>query len=100
MIDGSKALRAAINEAYALISQAPGPLASTVIRSFSSSRTWGRAGAVEVFTDPALGRILVSKLRNSSGQIPCYYQIVVRVKFIDGIPTDVSYVLHRDLTSI
>jgi len=85
-------------EAYALISQAPGPLESTVIQSFSSSRTWGREGAVEAFTDTSLARILVKKLRKPSGQIPRYYQIIVRVKFNDGVPTDVAYVLHRDLT--
>jgi hypothetical protein len=85
-------------EAFALISQAPGPLASTVIQSFSSSRTWGREGAVEAFTDSSLAQILAVKLRKPSGQIPRYYQIVVRVKFTDGVPTDVSYVLHRDLS--
>lgn len=85
-------------EAYALISQAPGPLANTVIQSFSSSRTWGREGAVQAFTDIGLAGTIVNKVRDSSNQIPRYYQILVRVKFMDGIPTDVSYVLHRDLT--
>jgi hypothetical protein len=87
-------------EAYALISHAPGPLASTVIQSFTSSRTWGREGAVQAFTDVALARILVQHLRKPSGDLPRYYQIVVRVKFSDGVPTDISYVLHRDLTPL
>ncbi len=87
-------------EAYALISHAPGPLANTVIQSFSSSRTWGREGATQVFTDAALARMLVRHLRKSSGDLPRYYQIVVRVKFSDGVPTDISYVLHRDLTPL
>jgi hypothetical protein len=85
-------------EAYALISQAPGPLGNTVIQSFSSSRTWGREGAVQAFTDTGLAKTLVDKLTMTSNQIPRYYQIVVKVKFMDGIPTDVSYVLHRDLS--
>lgn len=85
-------------EAYALISHAPGPLGSGVIQTFTSSRTWGREGAVQAFTNPALARALVNKLRKSSGQIPRYYQVVVRVRFTDGIPTDVAYVLSRDLT--
>ncbi len=85
-------------EAYALISQAPGPLGNTVIQSFSSSRTWGREGAVQAFTDIGLAKTLVDKLTRTSNQIPRYYQIIVKVKFIDGIPTDVSYVLHRDLS--
>ncbi|MGP0072196.1 MAG: hypothetical protein ACLPWF_09705 [Bryobacteraceae bacterium] len=85
-------------EAYALISHAPGPLGNTVIQSFSSSRTWGREGAVQAFTDIGLAKTLVDKLTRTSNQIPRYYQIVVKVKFMDGIPTDVSYVLHRDLS--
>ena len=87
-------------EAYALISHAPGPLASTVIQTFSSSRTWGREGAVQAFTDGALSRLLVLRLRKPSGDLPRYYQIVVRVKFAEGVPTDISYVLHRDLTPL
>ena len=85
-------------EAYALISQAPGPLGNTVIQSFSSSRTWGRQGAVQAYTDIGLAKTLVAKLTMTSNQIPRYYQIVMKVKFMDGIPTDVSYVLHRDLS--
>jgi hypothetical protein len=85
-------------EAYALISHAPGPLANTEIETFTSSRTWGREGAVQAFTNVALARTLVSRLKKPSGRIPPYYQVLVRVKFTDGTPTDVSYVLHRDLT--
>lgn len=85
-------------EAYALISRGPGPLANTVVQTFSSSRTWGREGAVQAFTDPALARALDKRLKTSSGQIPRFYQIVLKVQFTDGVPTDVSYVLHRDLT--
>lgn len=85
-------------EAYALISHAPGPLGNGVIQTFTSSRTWGREGAVQAFTNAALARTLVNKLRKPSGQIPRYYQVVVRVRFTDGIPTDVGYVLQRDLT--
>jgi hypothetical protein len=85
-------------EVYALVSHAPGPLGNTIVQSFTSTRTWGRAGAIQAFTDPALARGLADKLRRKSGGLPNYYQIVLRVRFTDGIPTDVSYVLHRDLT--
>jgi hypothetical protein len=87
-------------EVYALISHTPGPLGNTDIESFTSNRTWGRQGAVQSFTDPALARIMVNKLRKPSGEIPRYYQIVVKVKFTEGLPTDVAYVLHRDLSSL
>lgn len=84
-------------EVYALISDAPGPLGNTDLISFTSNRTWGRQGAVQSFTDPALARIMVNKLRKPSGEIPRFYQMVVKVKFTDGLPTDIAYVLHRDL---
>jgi len=87
-------------EVYALISHTPGPLGNTDIESFTSNRTWGRQGAVQSFTDPALARIIVNKLRRPSGEIPRYYQIVVKVKFTEGLPTDVAYVLHRDFPSL
>jgi hypothetical protein len=87
-------------EVYALISHAPGPLGNTDIQSFTSNRTWGRQGAIQAFTDSTLARTLVNRLRKSSGEIPRYYQIVLRVKFRDGIPTDIAYVLHRDLTPL
>ena len=87
-------------EVYALISHAPGPLGNTNIQSFTSNRTWGRQGAIQAFTDPALARTLVTRLSKPSGEIPRYYQIVVRVKFRDGLPTDIAYVLHRDLTPL
>jgi len=87
-------------EVYALISHAPGPLGNTNIQSFTSNRTWGRAGAIQAFTDPLLARTLVNKLRRPSGEIPRYYQVVLRVKFRDGVPTDIAYVLHRDLTPL
>jgi hypothetical protein len=96
---GDKRLGSPANdgEAYALISQAPGPLGNTVIQSFSSSRTWGREGAVQAFTDIGLAKTLVAELTKNAHQVPRYYQIVVKVKFMDGIPTDVAYVMHRDL---
>jgi hypothetical protein len=52
---------------------------------------------VEWFTDPVYARALVARLRKPSGEIPRYYQVVLRVKFKDGVPTSTSYVLHHEL---
>jgi hypothetical protein len=86
-------------EVYALVSHAPGPLGNTTIETFTSSRTWGRQGAIQAFTDPGLAGMLADKLRNRSGAIPREYQLVLKVKFAEGLPTQISYVLHRDLAS-
>jgi len=86
-------------EVYALISHTPGPLGNTHLMSFTSNRTWGRQGAVQAFTDPAMARGLVNNLRQSSGEIPQFYQLVLKVKFTDGLPTDISYETHHKLAS-
>jgi hypothetical protein len=85
-------------ESYAVISQFPGPLGNTGLATFCSNRSWGDTGAVQFLTDPSFARVAFDKLRNGSdGKIPRYFQILVRVKFRDGVATDMSYVLHRVL---
>lgn len=87
-------------EVYALVSRAPGPLDNTNFESFTSSRTWGRQGAVQAFTDPALAKMLLERIKTPSGEIPRYFQIVLKVKFRDTVPVNISYVMHRVLTRL
>lgn len=84
-------------EVYALVSHAPGPLGSGDIESFSANHNPGTLAAVEWFTQPHLAEILVSKLRKPNGEIPRYFQIVLDVTYKDSVPTEVSYVMHREL---
>lgn len=84
-------------EAHVLVTHVPGPLGSTEIESFTSNRTPGRIAAVEWFTNPEYARTLISKLRKPSGELPRYYQVVLKVKFKAGVPTETSYVLHREV---
>ncbi len=86
-------------EVYALISRAPGPLGGTNFESFTSSRTWGRQGAIQAFTDLALAKTLYERIKTPSGAIPRYFQIVLKVKFREGIPVNISYVTHHVITS-
>jgi hypothetical protein len=53
--------------------------------------------AVQAFTDPTLARSLVSKL-SASRDFPRYYQVVLKVKSMDNMPIEISYMFHRDLT--
>jgi hypothetical protein len=42
--------------------------------------------------------MLVAKLKQASGgQMPRYYQVLLKVKFRDDIPTETTYVLSREL---
>jgi hypothetical protein len=84
-------------EVYVLITHAPGPNGTTDVESFTSTRTPARFAAVQWFTDQNYARILVSKLKKPSGELPRYYQLILKVRFKDGVPTDTSYVLHHEL---
>jgi hypothetical protein len=84
-------------EIYALVTHIPGPLGNGLVRSFVSNHNPGFLAAVQWFTNPSLARNLVGKMRTSSGEMPRFYQVVLRVKYKDSIPTDVSYVMHRAL---
>jgi hypothetical protein len=84
--------------AYALVTHLPGPLRSNDVESFTSSRSAGYVAAVQWFTDPKLASLLVTKLKaGSGGQMPRYYQVLLRVKFRDDVPTETTYVLSREL---
>jgi hypothetical protein len=84
--------------AYALATHVPGPLRHNDVESFTSSRSAGYVAAVQWFTDPALARVLVAKLREASGgEMPRYYQVILKVKFRDDVPTETTYVLSREL---
>lgn len=84
-------------EVYALVTHAPGPLGSGDIESFSANHSPGTLAAVEWFTEPNLAKTLVSKLRKPTGEIPRYFQVVLDVTYKDAVPTEVSYVMHREL---
>jgi hypothetical protein len=84
--------------AYALVTHLPGPLRSNDVVSFTSSRSAGYVGAVQWFTDPGMAQMLVANLKRASeGQMPRYYQVLLKVKFRDDIPTETTYVLSREL---
>ena len=80
-------------EACVLITHAPGPVGNTDVMTFASNSTFGRAGAVEAFTDAAFARMLTGHMR----PIPRYFQVLLRVKYKGGVPTETSYLLHREI---
>jgi hypothetical protein len=84
-------------EVYALITHTPGPLGNGEVVSFTCNTTPACLGAVQVFTDAALARSVVDKLKGSKATIPSYYQIVLKVTFRDTVPVETSYVTHRPL---
>ena len=85
-------------EGLELISVLPGPMGRTTVVGFSGNHAWGVIGAVQSLTDPAFARTVVTKLKLPSGEIPRYYQMVIKIRYRDGTPTNASYVTHRALT--
>jgi len=84
-------------EVHVLVTHVPGPLGTSEVESFTANRTPGRLTAVEWFTNPSYARTLIDKLRKPSGEMPRYYQVVLKVKFKGGVPTETSYVLHHEV---
>ncbi len=84
--------------AYALVTHLPGPLGGNDVESFTSSRAAGYVAAVKAFTDPLFVRTVVTELKRScGGKMPRYYQVLLKVKFTDEVPTEITYVLARQL---
>jgi hypothetical protein len=46
---------------------------------------------------PGWATTILSKLRKPSGQMPRYYQLVLKVKYKDMVPVEISYVRHYEL---
>jgi hypothetical protein len=84
--------------AYALVTHLPGPLRDSDVVSFASSRSAGYVGAVKAFTDPAFVHTFAPHLRQlGGGRMPRYYQVLLKVKFQKEMPTEITYVLAREL---
>lgn len=83
-------------ESHALISNLPGLYGNGKILYLSGNTIASVMGAVQALTDPVLARQLVSSLK-TSGALPHFYQVVLKVKAMDDTPVDVSYLFHREL---
>jgi hypothetical protein len=84
--------------AYAVVTHFPGPLGDNDVESFTSSRAAGYVAAVKAFTDPDLVHTIVTELKqSSSGRMPRYYQVLLKVKFKDEVPTEITYVAAHEL---
>ncbi len=74
------------------------PVGHNEVESFTSVRSAGYVAAVQWFTDPGFARVIVSRLEGANGgKMPRYYQVLLKVKFKDNVPTETTYVLGRIL---
>ncbi len=87
-----------VEETYTLISHVPGLYGDGEILYISGNDVSSVMGGVQALTDSGVGRAVVAKMRGPSGTLPRFYQIVLKVRSMDDMPIDVTYVLHRELT--
>ena len=80
-------------EACVLVTRTAGPEGNTSLVTFAGNSTFGRVGAVNAFTDAAFVHTLVQRM----GRIPQYFQVLLRVRYKGGVPTETTYLLHREL---
>ena len=82
---------------HALISRIPAMNGHGAILMLSGNQIAGVMASVQTLTDPSLARMLVTKLKETSGTMPRYFQAALTVKSMDDVPVDISYALHREL---
>jgi hypothetical protein len=87
------------DESLALISHVPGLYGSGDILYLSGNQISSTLAAVRALTDPTLARELVSKLKTHDGRLPRFYQVVLKVRSMDSMPIEISYLYQRDLSA-
>jgi hypothetical protein len=88
--------KAEIAEDYALIHHLPGLHGRGNILILGSSSTQGTWAAAQYVTEPTHVKELVARLGLAGpGRLPSSYQVVVRARFKQDVPVEVSYVTHR-----
>ncbi len=84
-------------DSYALISRAPGLVNNGELLYFSGNQVPAVMGAVQALTDPKFAKVLVAKMRTPSGKLPRFYQLVLKVRSMDDMPIDFTYVFHHEI---
>jgi hypothetical protein len=86
-------------DTYSLISRVPGLRGKGEILSLSGNQVSSVMAGEQALTDPQVAKMLVSKLRKPDGSLPRYFQVVLRVRSMDGVPTEIAYMFHRELVA-
>jgi hypothetical protein len=84
-------------ETHALISLMPGPSGAGQLLTIAGNASPDTLAAAEWLTQPWRAKELVGRLRGRSGEMPQYFQVVLKVSFKQGIPVESSYVFHHVL---
>jgi hypothetical protein len=87
-----------ITEVYSLVSLVKGLGADNKILLLAGLTTIGTQAAAEYVTSPHYGEDLAGATPTGMARrIPDYYQVLLRVQVVRGIPVRTTYVFHRSL---
>lgn len=89
--------RTAEGETHALITRTSGPSGAGELLMIAGNASADTLAAAEWLTQPWHARELAGKLRLPNGEMPRYFQVVLKVVFKQGIPVQSSYVFHHVL---
>jgi hypothetical protein len=64
-----------------------------------ASATEGTAAAVQYVTDPVHLRSLFGHITDTTGKVPKYFEVVVRVQFRSMVPVVTEYLTHREVAN-
>jgi hypothetical protein len=88
---------ASSEEDHALITRLPGIDGRGEITVLAANSTQGTWAAVEFVTEDRHARELVRSVRLPSGKLPRAFQVVIRARFRNEVPVQISYVTHHVL---
>ena len=75
----------------------PGPSGVGEFLVIAGNASADTFAAAQWLTQPWRASELVKRLGGESGQLPRYYQVVLKVAFKHGVPVQSSYVFHHVL---
>lgn len=84
-------------ETHAVISRTPGISGKGDLLVIGGNGSPDTFAAAEWMTDAGHARELVQHLRTPRGDIPRYFQVVLKVSFKQGIPVETAYLFHHVL---
>jgi hypothetical protein len=84
-------------ETHALISHTSGLSGVGEFLVLAGNASADTFAAAQWMTQPWRAKELTSHLKNSKGELPHYYQVVLRVAFKQGISVQSSYLFHHVL---
>ena len=86
----------AVIEDHALISRIPGLDGHSVIVWLGGSSTWSTWAAADCLVEAPKFEKVIGRIRApKSGEIPPYFELVLRIRFRDLVPVETEYVTHR-----